>query len=130
MCQVHYVLKNPILCVSPLATRVLHPQCAFLRSKCTFWGLLQIIFCYFPSCGVLGGCYGGFGAQMEKVRQPGNLIAKKFLKNQALAESFWILFPHFLTSKQFDKKRKRNYISIFRNGHIFDPFLHKIPKMQ
>ena len=33
--------------------------------------------------------------------QPGNLVARKFLKNQALAKSFWILLLYFLTCKQF-----------------------------
>ena len=45
-------------------------------------------------------------AEVEKVWQPGNLVARKFLKNQALAESFWILFPHFLTSKQLGRSVK------------------------
>ena len=45
-------------------------------------------------------------AEVEKVWQPGNLVARKFLKNQALAESFWILLLYFLTSKQFSESVK------------------------
>ena len=41
--------------------------------------------------------------------QPGNLVPRMVLKNQALAERLWILFPHFLTFKQFGG----NGISIF-----------------
>ena len=41
--------------------------------------------------------------EVEKVWQPGNLVARKFLKTQALAESFWILLLYFFTSKQFSE---------------------------
>ena len=54
--------------------------------------------------------------------QPGNLVARKFLKNQALAESFWILLPHFFTSKQFSESIKDMMLVFLENGHIFDPF--------
>ena len=39
------------------------------------------------------------------MRQPGNLVARKFLKNQALAESFLILLPHFLTIREQTKPK-------------------------
>ena len=55
-------------------------------------------------------------AEVEKVRQPGNLVARKFLKNQALAESLWILLPHFLPIKQFSSNRK--VLVLLQNGHI------------
>ena len=43
-------------------------------------------------------------SEVEKVWQPGNLVARKFVKNWTLGESFWILLPHFLAVKQFDGK--------------------------
>ena len=67
---------------------------------------------------------------MEKVWQPGNLVARKFLKNKALAESLWILFLHFFTSKQFGGSVKEIISLFLGNGHIFDQFFHNIPKMQ
>ena len=39
---------------------------------------------------------GGLEAEVEKVWQPGNLVARKFFKNQALAESFSSFFHTFL----------------------------------
>ena len=57
-------------------------------------------------------------SEVQKVRQPGNLVARKFLKNQALAESFWILFPHFLAVKQFGGNRKGIILVFLQNGHI------------
>ena len=44
--------------------------------------------------------------EVEKVRQPGNLVARKFLKNQALTESFWIFLPHFLAIEKFGSRVK------------------------
>ena len=60
----------------------------------------------------------------------GNLVARKFLKNQALAESFWILLPHFLTSKQFGESLKEIILDLLENGSILDLFFHNIPKIQ
>ena len=68
--------------------------------------------------------------ELEKVWQPGNLVARKFLKNQALAESFWILLLYFLTSKQFGESVKDMMLVFLENGYIFDPFFHNIPKME
>ena len=56
--------------------------------------------------------------EVEKVWQPGNLVARKFLKNQALAESFWIFLLHFLTSKQFVKSIKEMIPVFLENVHI------------
>ena len=54
--------------------------------------------------------------------QPGNLVARKFLKNQALAESFLIFLLHFLTSKQFGKSVKYMLLVFLENGNIFIHF--------
>ena len=54
--------------------------------------------------------------------QPGNLVARKFLKNQALAESFWIFLLHFLTSKQFGKSIKEMILVFLENVNIFIHF--------
>ena len=70
-----------------------------------------------------------FQAEMEKMWQPGNLVARKFFKDQALAESFWILLLHFLISKQFGESI-RNRLAFLEIGYIFYPFFHNIPKMQ
>ena len=58
--------------------------------------------------------------------QPGNLVARKFLKNQALAESFWILLPHFITTEQFCGNRKEIILVFLENGHIFYNFQQKL----
>ena len=63
---------------------------------------------------------------MEKVRQPGNLVARKFLKNQALAESFWILLPHFVAIEQFGGNGKEMILVFLQNGHIFHNFQQKL----
>ena len=44
----------------------------------------------------LGGQLSITLSEVQKVRQPGNLVARKFIKNQALAESFCILLQTFL----------------------------------
>ena len=68
--------------------------------------------------------------KMEKEWQPGNLVVRKFLKNQALTESFWILLLHFFTSRQI-RGSVKEMISVFlENGHIFHPLFHKIPEKQ
>ena len=71
-------------------------------------------------------------SQMGERWQPGNQVARKFWKNQALAESFWILLllPHFLDSKQFGESIKEIILVFLANGHIFYPFFNKIPKIQ
>ena len=66
-------------------------------------------------CGKGQNCIWGTSPEVEKVWQPGNLVARKILKNEALAESFWILLLHFLTSKQFGE-------SVKENGNIFDSY--------
>ena len=43
---------------------------------------------------------------MQKVRQPGSLVATKVLKNSALTERFWILLPQILVIKQFGVSEK------------------------
>ena len=68
--------------------------------------------------------------EVEKVWQSDNLFARKFLKNQALAESLWILLLHFLTSKQFGESLKEMMLVFLENSHIFDPFFHNIAKME
>ena len=40
-------------------------------------------------------------AEEQKVRQPGNLVARKSLKNPILAERFWSLLLNFPMMKQF-----------------------------
>ena len=65
------------------------------------------------------GIYCLLFSVVEKVWKPGNLVARKFLKNQALAERFWIFLLHFLTSKQFCKSIKRNDTSISRKCSYF-----------
>ena len=68
--------------------------------------------------------------KVEKVWQPGNLVVRKFLKNKALTENFWILLLHFLTSRQI-RGSVKEMISVFlENGHIFHPLFHKIPEKQ
>ena len=69
-------------------------------------------------------------ARCGKVWQLGNLVARKFLKNQALAESFLIFLLHFLTSKQFGKSVKEMILVFLENGFISYPFFHNIPKMR
>ena len=64
--------------------------------------------------------------EVEKVRQPGNLVARKFLKNQALAESFWILLPHFVAIEQFGGNGKEMILVFLQNGHIFHNFQQKL----
>ena len=59
---------------------------------------------------------------MEKEWQPGNLVVRKFLKNQALTESFWILLPHFLTSMQFGENVQEIILVFLEIWHLFDPF--------
>ena len=60
--------------------------------------------------------------------QPGNLVARKFWKNRALAESFWIFLLHFLTSKQFVKSIKEMIQVFLENVHILYRFFHNMPK--
>ena len=60
--------------------------------------------------------------EVEKVWQPGNLVARKFFKNQALAESFWILLPHFIATEQLCGNRKGIILVFSENGHIFYNF--------
>ena len=50
--------------------------------------------------------------------------------NQALAESFWILFAHFLSIKLFRSSIKEIIIVFFFKLHIFYPFFDNIPKQQ
>ena len=57
--------------------------------------------------------------EVQKVRQLGNLVARNFLKNQTLAESFWILFPHFLVIEQFGGSLKEKIAAFLQNGLIF-----------
>ena len=64
--------------------------------------------------------------EVEKVWQPGNLVARKFLKNQALAESFWILLPHFVAIEQFGGNGKEMILVFLQNGHIFHNFQQKL----
>ena len=59
-------------------------------------------------------------AEVQKVRQPGNLVARKFLKNQALAEIFLIFLPHFLTIKQFGACAKGMIIVFLQKGHNYN----------
>ena len=54
-------------------------------------------------------------AEVEKVWQPGNLVARKFLKNQALVERFWILLLQFLISKQFSENVKQMILLFLEN---------------
>ena len=51
---------------------------------------------------------------MEKVWQPGNLVARKVLKNQALAESFLDPSPVLSHKQTIRWKRQINDISTFR----------------
>ena len=67
---------------------------------------------------------GGERSEVEKVWQPGNLIARKFLKNPALAESFWIFLLHYLTNKRFGKCIKEIILVFLENVHIFCPFFY------
>ena len=60
------------------------------------------------------------------MRQPGNLVARKFLKNKALAESFWILLPHFIAIEQFCGNRKEMTLAFLQNRHIFYNFQQKL----
>ena len=69
-----------------------------------------------------------WGTEVEKVQQPGNLVARKFLKNQDLTESVWIHLVHFLAIKQFGARVKEMILILLQNGHIFDPFFHNIQK--
>ena len=73
---------------------------------------------------------GQCSSEVEKVWQPGNLVARKILKNEALAESFWILLPHFLTSKQFGETVKERILVFLENDHISYLFFDNIPKIQ
>ena len=57
---------------------------------------------------------------MQKVWHPGNLFARKVLKNQTLAERFWILLPHFLTIKQFGACAKGMIIVFLQKGHNYN----------
>ena len=43
---------------------------------------------------------------------------RKFWKDQALAESFWILLPHFLAIKQFDGSIIEIIFVILKIGQI------------
>ena len=65
-----------------------------------------------------GVCYASgrcmLYAEVEKVWQPGNLVARRILKNEALAESFWINLLHFLTSKQFSESVKEIILVFFK----------------
>ena len=56
---------------------------------------------------------------MEKVWQPGNLVARKFLRNQALAESFFDPSPALSHKQTIQWKRERNDINIFRKRTYF-----------
>ena len=68
--------------------------------------------------GSLPGVAANVWAEVQKVRQPGNLVARKFLKNQALAESFWTLPSHFLMIKQVGGNGKEILLVCLQNGHI------------
>ena len=54
-------------------------------------------------------------AEVEKVWQHGNLVARKFLKNQGLAERFWILLPDFFAIKQFSDNGKETILVFLQN---------------
>ena len=82
----------------------------------------------FSTCNNLG--WEIWDAEVHKVRQPGNLVARKFLKNQVLAESFWIFPLHFLKSKQFGKNVKEILLLFFKKIVIILSIFHNIPKMQ
>ena len=64
------------------------------------------------------------------MQQPGNLVARQVLNDQALGESFWILLLHFLTNRQIRGSIKEMISVFLENGHIFDPLFHKIPEKQ
>ena len=64
------------------------------------------------------------------MRQPGNLVARKFLKNQTLRESFWILFPFSPAIEQFGGGVKEIILILLEKGHIFYPFFHNTTKKQ
>ena len=57
--------------------------------------------------------------EVEKVWQPGNLVARKFLRNQALAESFFDPSPALSHKQTIQWKRERNDINIFRKRTYF-----------
>ena len=67
--------------------------------------------------------------EVEKLWQPGNLVARKFWKNKALAESFWILFLHFLTIMQFNENVKEMILASFRKWSFYYPYSYIIPNM-
>ena len=62
-------------------------------------------------------------SEVQKVWQPGNLIARKFLKSKALEKSFWILLQHSLTITQFGGSVKEMIIVLLQNGHTFHTFV-------
>ena len=64
------------------------------------------------------------------MRQSGNLVARKFLKNLALTESFGIFLPHSLAMEQFCGRVKEmtNDIDTFTKGTFFYPIFHNIQK--
>ena len=66
---------------------------------------------------------------MIKLRQRGNLVARKFLKKQTLTESFLILLQHFLGIKQFCGSVKEITLGFLQNGHILNQFIYNIPKL-
>ena len=65
------------------------------------------------------------GAKSVATWQPS---CQKDFKNQALAESFWLLLRHFLTIKQFGGSIKEIIAVFLQNGHIFHPFISWYPK--
>ena len=73
-------------------------------------------------------CWPTVPPKVEKVWQTGNLVIRKFLKNQALAENFWILLLHFLTIRQIRGSVKEMISAFLENGHILDPLFYKIPE--
>ena len=55
---------------------------------------------------------------------------QKVFEESVFGRNFLILLLHFLISKQFGEKVKEIISVYLENGHIFDPFLNNIPKMQ
>ena len=72
--------------------------------------------------------YAVMGAEVEKVWQPGNLVAKSFFRNQALAAIFLDPSPALSQKQTIWSKHKRNYISIFRKWRNILSISSKYPK--
>ena len=69
------------------------------------------------------------GSEVQKVRQPGNLVARKF-EESVSGTKLWDPSPAILKIKQLGNSVKEMILVFLQNGHIFYPFVPNIPKKQ